>query len=63
LFEWASLVLLSLSNCDGNADSNRSRGKKFLGQIVPGIFSENAAINAFEKKMVIQIPVKRSSKV
>jgi len=62
LFEWASLVLLSLSDCDGNVDSNRSRGKKFLGQIVPGNFGENAAINAFEKK-IIQIPVKRSRKV
>ncbi len=36
--------LLSTLDHDGNADSNRSGGKKFLGQIVPGNFGGKAAL-------------------
>ncbi len=36
--------LLGTLDRDGNADSNRSGGKKFLGQIVPGHFGGKAAL-------------------
>ncbi len=35
--------LLGTLDLDGNADSNRSGGKKFLGHIVPGNFGGKAA--------------------
>ncbi len=37
--------LLGSLDCDGNVDSNRSWGKKFLGHIVPGHFGGKAAQN------------------